>query len=54
MNSFNSAVAQNKENLLEMLNRQAVSTVYNLIKLYTVKLQNMLKICKNFYKYAKM
>ena len=56
MSSFNSAVAQNKEHLLEMLNRQSVSTVYNLIKLYTVKLQNMQKNMQNklIYKYAKM
>ena len=54
MSSFNSAVAQNKEHLMEMLNRQSVSTVYNLIKLYTVKLQNMQKNMQNIYTYAKM
>ena len=53
MSSFNSAVAQNKEHLLEMLIRQSVSTVYNLIKLYIIKLQNMQKNMQNIYKYAK-
>ena len=47
MSSFNSAVAQNKEHLLEMLIRQSVSTVYNLIKLYIIKLQNMQKNMQN-------
>ena len=36
--SFNSAVAQNKEHLLEMLKRQSKLELYNSIKFYTVKL----------------
>ena len=59
--SFSTAVAQNKEHLLEMLKRQSESALYNLIKFYTVKIQNMQKICKKYaknmqkiYKYAKM
>ena len=44
--SFNSAVAQNKEHLLEMLKRQSKSALYNLIKFYIVKIQNMQKKCK--------
>ena len=43
---LNSAVAQNKERLLEMLERQFESALYNLIKFYTVKIQNMQNICK--------
>ena len=60
MRSFNSAVAQNKEHLLEMLKRQSVSAVHDLIKLYTVKLRKMQKnakyiqICKNKAKYVKI
>ena len=45
---FNSAVAQNKEHLLEMLKRQSESTLYKLIEFYTVKIQNMHKICKKY------
>ena len=59
--SFNSAVAQNKEHLLEKLKRQSESALYNLIKFYTVKIQNMQKqyakyiqICKNVAKYVKI
>ena len=52
--SLNSAVAQNKEHLLEMLKRQSVSAVYDLIKLYTVKLRKMQNNMRNIYKYAKM
>ena len=51
---FNSAVAQNKEHLLDMLKRQSESALYNLIKFYTVKIQNMQKNMQNIYKYAKM
>ena len=56
MSSFNSAVAQNKEHLLEMLNRQSVSTVYNLIKFIyrkTTKYAKYKQICKNVAKYVK-
>ena len=52
--SFNSAVAQNKEHLFEMLKHQSESGLYNLIKFYTVKIQNMQNIMQNIYKYAKM
>ena len=55
------AVAQNKEHLLEMLKCQSESALYNLIKFYTVKIQNMQKqyakyiqICKNVAKYVKI
>ena len=51
--SFNSAVAQNKEHLLDMLKRQSESALYNLIKFYTVKIQNMQKNMQYIYKYAK-
>ena len=59
--SFNSAVAQNKTHLLEMLERQSKSALYNLIKFYTIKIQNMQKkyakyiqICKIVAKYVKI
>ena len=48
--SFNYAVAQNKEHLLEMLKRQSESALSNLIKFYTVKY----KICKKYKKYIKI
>ena len=53
MRVFYSAVAQNKEHLLEMLKRQSESALYNLIKNFTVKIQNMQKNMQNIYKYAK-